>query len=101
MWLLVGRHPKPDAAYWPGRRWVAALDAVVWPALWVLAVFRAPVPTGIFGHVVVALAIVLGARRIHCALLRNERYRFTTLRWGAVVATLLLIGAGLKFSISV
>ena len=68
MWLLVAGQPKPDAAYWPGRRWFAAIDAVAWPALWVVAVFRAPVPTGIFGHVIVALAIVFYRLRLATAL---------------------------------
>jgi hypothetical protein len=29
MWLLVAREPRPDAPDWPGRRMLAALDAVV------------------------------------------------------------------------
>ena len=32
MWVLFARAPPPDAAYWPGRRWLAAVDAVAWPA---------------------------------------------------------------------
>lgn len=49
MWLLLTRQPKPDAAYWPGRRVLAALDAVAWPALWLVALSHAPVPTGAVG----------------------------------------------------
>ena len=36
MWLLVAREPRPDAPDWPGRRLLAAVDAVAWPLLWVL-----------------------------------------------------------------
>ena len=38
MWLLVARGPRPDAPDWPGRRMFAAVDAVVWPLLWVLLI---------------------------------------------------------------
>lgn len=30
MWVLFARADPPDAPYWPGRRWLAALDAVGW-----------------------------------------------------------------------
>ena len=49
MWLLYARAPAPDAPYWPGRRWLAAVDAAVWPLLWVLAFSHAPNPVGIVG----------------------------------------------------
>jgi hypothetical protein len=31
MWMLLVRSPPPDAPYWPGRRWLSAIDAVAWP----------------------------------------------------------------------
>lgn len=34
MWLLFTRAPPQDAPYWPGRRCLAAVDAVVWPGLY-------------------------------------------------------------------
>ncbi len=41
MWMLFARAPPPDAPYWPGRRWWAALDALAWPAGWIAAVAHA------------------------------------------------------------
>ena len=38
MWLLVAREPRPDAPDWPGRRLLAAVDAVIWPLMWVLLI---------------------------------------------------------------
>jgi hypothetical protein len=47
MWILFTPAPRPDAPYWPGRRWLAALDAIAWPVGWVLVVAQAPTPMGI------------------------------------------------------
>jgi hypothetical protein len=96
MWIIVTRPPPADAAYWPGRRWMAALDAVLWPALLVFTVLHAPMPTGLVGQLVPVLAIVSAFNRLHRALWLNHRYRFTTWRWGRVVGVLLLIGLLLK-----
>ena len=49
MWILFMPVPRPDAPYWPGRRWLAALDAVAWPATWALVVAQAPFTMGIVG----------------------------------------------------
>ena len=59
MWLLVAREPRPDAPDWPGRRMLAAVDAVVWPLLWVLLVRHAPEPVGLVGPFVTAMAVLL------------------------------------------
>lgn len=96
MWILFKRAPRPDAPYWPGRNWLAALDAVAWPAAWALGVTHAPIPTGIVGILVIACAALSAASRLQQALLRNERYRFTTWRWGKLVVGLLLLGWILK-----
>ena len=29
MWLLVAREPRANAPHWTGRRWLAAIDAVL------------------------------------------------------------------------
>jgi hypothetical protein len=47
MWILFTPAPRPDAPHWPGRRWLAALDAFAWPVGWVLVVAQAPTPMGI------------------------------------------------------
>ena len=96
MWMLFIRAPPPDAAYWPGRRWLAALDAVVWPIVWVAVVAHVPMKTGSVGAAIVAWAVSATMRRFRRALWNNHRYRFTTWRWGRVLAALLLIGWVMK-----
>ena len=96
MWLLIARAPRRDAVYWTGRRWLALLDAVAWPTLWAVAVMQVPVSTGLVVTVVVSLLVVVAARRSHRAILKNERYWFTTVRWGLVLAGLAAVGAGTK-----
>ncbi|NUZ09120.1 hypothetical protein [Piscinibacter koreensis] len=98
MWLIVAREPLPDKAYWPGRVWLAAADAVAWPTLWSLLALQAE-SAGLIGSVVVALSVMFGLKRLHQALWLNHRYRFTAWRWGKVVAGLMLIGIVLKLSI--
>ena len=100
MWLILTRAPHPDAAYWPGRRWLAAVDAVAWPVMWVVLVSEAPFRTGAVGMVLMACAIAAGAVRLHRAIAVNHRYRFTTWRWGRVLASLLLFGWLLKLTAS-
>lgn len=100
MWLLVAREPRPDAPDWPGRRMLAAVDAVVWPMLWVLLVQHAPEPVGLVGPFVTAMAVLLGLGRLHRAIWVNRRYWFTTWRWGKVMAAMLLIGAVLKVTMT-
>ena len=96
MWLLYARAPPPDAPYWPGRRLVAAVDALAWPMLWVIVFSHAPKPVGLVGPFVEAVALLYALVRFHQAVWANHRYRFTTWRWGRIAAALLLIGAVLK-----
>lgn len=100
MWLLVAREPRPDAPDWPGRRMLAAVDAVAWPLMWVLLLRYLPDPVGLIGPFVTAMAVLFGLRRVHRALWVNHRYRFTTWRWGRVLASMMLIGAVLKLSLA-
>ena len=96
MWILFAPVPRPDAPYWPGRRVLGALDAVAWPAAWAFAVTHAPIPTGIVGPLIIACAALSAVSRLHRALLRNERYRFTTWRWGKVLMGLTFLGLMMK-----
>ena len=101
MWLLYARAPTPDAPYLPGRRWLAAVDALAWPLLWVIVVNHAPKPVGPsarrpVGPVVTAVALLCAIGRLHRAVWVNHRYRLTTWRWGRVVGALLLVGLVLK-----
>jgi hypothetical protein len=96
VWLLFARAPPPDKPYWPGRRWLAAVDAVVWPCLLLLALLHLPASSGILGALSAALAALSAARRLYAALALNHTYHFTTWRWGRVLAWMLAVGALLK-----
>lgn len=96
MLVLIQRPPLPDAQPWTGRRGLAALDAVAWPAGWLLALLHTPAPVGVFGRVLVAFILLCAIHRLHRALWMNHRYRFTTWRWGKLVAVLMLTGWLLK-----
>lgn len=100
MLLLIARPPMPDQPYWPGRRWLAAVDAAAWPLLWVTGFSRMPWQTGVFGQLTIAVAMVFALQRVHRAVWCNHRYRFTTWRWGRVLATLLGIGWALKLAVA-
>lgn len=100
MWLLVARAPRPDAPDWPGRRLLAAVDAVAWPLMWVLLVRHAPQPIGLVGPFVTAMAVLFGLLRLHRALWVNHRYWFTTWRWSKVAGTMLVVGVVLKLSMA-
>lgn len=93
MWLIIQRQPKPDARVWPGRRGLAAVDAVVFPALWIWAITQAPFATGAVGQAVAVVAVLLAVRRLGRAIGHNERYQFTTWRWGRLLVGLLLVAA--------
>ena len=75
---------------------LAAVDAALWPLLWVVVFSHAPKPVGIVGLVITASAALFAVSRLQRALLRNERYRFTTWRWGKVVVGLVLLGLVMK-----
>lgn len=98
MWLLVAREPIPDAPQWPGRKTLAALDAVTWPLAAALFVNNSSLPLGIFGSVLLAAALLLSVVRLRRAVWLNHRYRFTTWRWGGVVLGLLMMGFALRLA---
>jgi hypothetical protein len=99
MWLLFARAPAPDAPIWPGRRLLAALDAVAWPLGSVIVAGHAPGGFGIVLPVVAAVALLCALAWLHRALWLNHRYGFTTWRWGRITAALLLTGAVLKVTL--
>ncbi len=101
MWLWLVREPPADVPYWPGRRWFACIDAVVWPCLWILMIHRVPQPVALFGPFVGTVALLCALGRVHRALWVNHRYRFTTWRWGRIAARLMLFGALLKLMLPV
>lgn len=100
MLLVVARKPPPPVTVWTGRRWFAAIDALLWPAILIAGVWIAPFASGAVGLVLVAAALWFAAKRLLGALFANEHYRFTTWRWGRFTACLLMVGALLKIAAS-
>lgn len=98
MWMVIVRQPKPDAVEWPGRRLLAAFDAVIWPMVWVWLVHRAPVSTGVVGQFVTAVSLLCALSRLQRALFDNTRYWFTTWRWGRVVVGVWLVGVAMQLT---
>lgn len=96
MWMVFARAPVPDAAYWSGRRWLAALDSVAWPAIVAGLILRLPIDTGLVGRFGVAVCALNALLRLHTALWMNHRYRFTTSRVARVLLVLLVVGLALK-----
>lgn len=99
MFRIFGRRPRPDATYWSGRRTLAALDAIAWPAAWAIGARCLPSHGGVAGACVVAICAIVAARRVRRALRLNHRYRFTTWRWARLGMALLLFGYALKWAI--
>ena len=77
---------------------LAALDALVWPLLWVLLIRSAPQSVGLVGPFLTAVAVLCAIGRLHRAVWVNHRYYFTTWRWGKVVAAMLVLGWVMKLT---
>jgi len=52
---------------------LAAIDALVWPLLWVIGISHVPKPVGVMGPVITALALLYAIGRLHRALWLNHR----------------------------
>lgn len=99
MWMLFARAPPPDAPYWPGRRWLAAVDAVAWPAAAWSVLSQVPGEGGLVIALAMALLFVAASRRLFTALIANHQYHFTTCRWGRVLAKMVAVWALLKLGL--
>ena len=99
MLVVWAREPRTPAEVWAGRRWLAGIDALLWPGLWIVGVWFAPFQTGVAGPLLVACAVWCAVQRLREAVFENERFRFTTWRWGRPVVGLMLIGALLKLAL--
>ena len=99
MALIFVRQMRPDAHVWRGRKLLALLDAVAWPGLWIYAVRQATFQTAVVGDVLVAVAVLIAGFGSVQALSHNERYRFTTWRWGRLALVLIAFGLLLKMAI--
>ncbi|MFG6432879.1 hypothetical protein [Roseateles sp. LYH14W] len=98
MFVVIARELRPDAAYWPCRRLLAAIDAVAWPFALLLLVLHVPAADGLV-RPAVAVATLCAAFRLCSAVLVNHRYRFTTWRWARLVALLLVVWAVMKLAL--
>lgn len=97
-WVLFARAPRPDAVVWPGRRLLAALDAVLWPLALGMGLLGVP-QSGAAGQVALAACVLFAVRRLLRAVWRNERYFFTSWRWGCRLGSLLLFGYALQWAV--
>jgi len=98
MWVIFARAPPPDAQVWPGRRLLALVDAVAWPAAWAAWLLGLSVPLGLAGQCALACCGVAALRRAHRAVVQNHRYHFTTWHWGRWVVLALVFGYALKLA---
>lgn len=98
MLFIIARAPRPDVVVWPGRRWLAGLDAIAWPALTLLLVMNRSFTTGLVGSVAMSLAALLLLRRLSRAWLCNESYRFAALACARWLGALLAFGVSLKLT---
>jgi hypothetical protein len=98
MWIVYARAPAPTMPYWPGRRWLALLDAASWPALLAFTVVTSPLGSGVVGQVVLAMCAFIGVRGCNRALWHNERYRFITWRLGVPLGAMLALGILMKLA---
>ena len=96
MWIFMARPARPDASQWAGRRVLAVLDALAWPALWLALIASAPFDMGAVGWIAVAGLGLAALGRTRRAIWRNERYWFTTSRWGLPIAALIAVGIATK-----
>lgn len=99
MWLVLIRAPQPDAPYWPGRRLLALVDALAWPAAWIALATHWSPSAGIVGPMVMGLAVLSAVGRARRAAWQNHRYRFTTWYLARAVLGLLLLGLVLKVAL--
>lgn len=98
MWVFFARSPPQDAPYWPGRRWLAALDAVAWPGLVGYWLSQFAMSGGLVAALAMAMLVLAAGRRLATALHANHRYRFTTWRYCRLILWFMAIGAMLKVS---
>jgi hypothetical protein len=68
--------------------------------IWVLVIEQLPAHVGLVGPFVAGVALLIALGRLRRAIWINHRYRFTTWRWGKLVAGLMLIGLVLKLTVA-
>ena len=63
---------------------------------WLIAISAIPYDTGVLRIFSRAVLVLVALGRCQRALFRNERYRFSTLRWGVPILTLVALGELMK-----
>jgi hypothetical protein len=96
MFLMIFTRPAPTFSVWAGRRLLAAVDAVAWPALWGWLAFTRIPHGGLAVRWVVAVLVCLACRRLWRAVADNEHYGFVTVRWAKLLLCLWIFGYALK-----
>jgi hypothetical protein len=91
MWLVIARRERPFMPYWPGRRLLGAIDAVIWPLLWMVMLFRVEAQMDGVRPFLLAVIAWCAFSRFWRATFDNSDYTFTTWRWGKVLGGLLLL----------
>lgn len=100
MWVIFARASPPDAQVWLGRRMLALVDAIAWPAAFAAWLLGLSVPLGLVGQFALAWCGVAAVRRAARALGENHRYHFTTWRWGRWLFLAVLFGYALKLAVA-
>jgi hypothetical protein len=62
----------------------------------IAAIASAPFKTGAVGWVAMGMLALAALGRAHRAIWRNERYWFTTWRWGVLIAALIVVGMAIR-----
>ena len=96
MWIVLARRERCPALSWPGRRLLALIDALAWPAAFAALIIQAPFATELVGAVSLALCLLCALRRARRAVWDNEGYWFTTWRLTVTIACCVMFGWALQ-----
>lgn len=100
MWIIFARAPAPDAAYWPGRRALAALDALAWPVIALVLLSQVRGQAGLLAPFACVICGINALARLRTALWKNHRYKFATWRAARVALVLFIIAVALKVGLA-
>ena len=98
MLIVLPFKPQTEAAVWPGRRFLAVVDALIWPALLAgLVIYYVPEKDIALRGVATAAFALAATSRLSRAVLRNEFYRFTSWQLAKLIFVLAWIGGCIQF----
>lgn len=100
--MFIFVFPRRSRVYgeWQGRRIIAALDAVAWPAAWAWVVTQKIPSGGLTTRWLLALLVCIAVRRLYRAVFENETYGISTWRWAKVLAWVWLFGMALRLVVT-